>query len=365
MPEIEVVNLTKRFGDIVAVNDISFRVEDGEYVCIIGPSGCGKTTLIKCIAGILKPDEGMIYMDGKPITDLPIQDRNIGYVFQEIALFPHQTVYENISYGPLVKGWQREKTRNIVREMLDMLRLEGREDSYPNELSGGARQKTAIGRALASGSFLLLLDEPLGALDAKVREVLRFELRKLVKDLGLTAIHVTHDQEEALAVSDRIIIMRGGRIVEVASPKELYLRPKRIFTTYFLGETNLLVGEMIKEKGILKIGNNVLEVNESLNLDTEKVIVSIRPEFISIVKGQDNPINRNCWKCKVSDVVFAGNIVRYHVKTEDGLELLIKRGASQNEGFERGDEIKILFPPEAINIYPYPRDGLEKEIALE
>ncbi|MCD6504039.1 ABC transporter ATP-binding protein [Candidatus Bathyarchaeota archaeon] len=368
MPKVEVLNLTKTFGKITAVKNVTFQVEEGEYLCIIGPSGCGKSTLLKCIAGILKPDTGKIYIDGKLVNDTPVQERGIGYVFQEIALFPHKNVYENVSYGPTVKGWENRRTRNIVEEILNMLKLEERIDAYPNELSGGAKQKTAIGRALASGSRLLLLDEPLGALDAKVREVLRLELRKLVKDLGLTAIHVTHDQEEAMAISDRMIVMRGGEIVENASPRDLYLKPKRIFTAYFLGETNLLIGEVageVSNKSIIKIGSNELRVRSKINFKTRKVIAAIRPEFITITKRPKKK-RENRWLCKVKSVTFTGSTIRYEVQTVDGVPILVKAASTDEEIETRvGEEVHIEFSSQDVNVYPYPEEGLEKETSLE
>ncbi|PDM26276.1 spermidine/putrescine ABC transporter ATP-binding protein [Candidatus Bathyarchaeota archaeon B24-2] len=343
-------------------------MEEGEYLCIIGPSGCGKSTLLKCIAGIWKPDAGEIYIDGKLVNDTPMQERGIGYVFQEIALFPHKNVYENVSYGPTVKGWEVKKTKTIVEEILNMLKLEERIDAYPNELSGGAKQKTAIGRALASGSKLLLLDEPLGALDAKVREVLRLEIRNLVKDLGLTAIHVTHDQEEAMAISDRIIVMRGGEIVENASPRDLYLKPKRIFTAYFLGETNLLVGEVTEKargKSIVRIGSNDLRVKGKVKPEAKRVVAAIRPEFISITKKPKRKCD-NRWLCKVKSLTFTGNIIRYEVQTVDGIPILIKMPSTDEEiEAQIGDEVYIEFSSRDVNLYPYPEEGLEKEISLE
>ncbi len=245
MPKIRVEGVKKSYGKVVALNGVNLTIRDGEYLSIVGPSGCGKTTLIKSIAGVVQPDGGDIFIDDNKVTQLPIEDRGVGYVFQEIALFPHMNVYDNVSYGLMVKGVTPLEREVPVEEMLHMMNLEDYVSLYPNELSGGARQKAAISRALTSGSTLLLLDEPLGALDLKVRTVLRYELRKLVKDLGLTAVHVTHDQEEALSISDRIVVMKAGKIVEVGLPIQLYMRPKEIFTAKFLGEANFITGEIV------------------------------------------------------------------------------------------------------------------------
>ncbi len=195
MPKLDLSGVSKSYGSIRALSDISLHVEDKEYVCILGPSGCGKSTLIRCIAGINAPDSGQILIDGQLVEQTPIEDRRVGYVFQDIALFPHMSVRDNLSYGLAVRHAQSTEITTVTNEMLDLINMRDRSKSYPRELSGGAQQKVAVGRAIATGSHLFLLDEPLGALDAIVRAELRYELRKLASDLGLTVIHVTHDQE--------------------------------------------------------------------------------------------------------------------------------------------------------------------------
>ena len=249
MPKLDLLGLSKIYGNIQALADISLHVEDKEYVCILGPSGCGKSTLIQCIAGINKPNSGQILIDGESIEQTPIEDRRIGYVFQDIALFPHMSVRDNISYGLAVRHAEPTEITTITNEMLDLMNIRDRSKAYPRELSGGAQQKVAVGRAIATGSHLFLLDEPLGALDAIVRAELRYELRKLASDLGLTVIHVTHDQEEALSIADRVVVMKSGRIVEVGKPSEIYLSPRNLFTENFVGETNLLEGKVLGRDG--------------------------------------------------------------------------------------------------------------------
>ncbi|MCK4455665.1 MAG: ABC transporter ATP-binding protein, partial [Thermoplasmata archaeon] len=222
MPRIELRGITKRFGDVVAAKDVNLTIEDKEYVTFLGPSGCGKTTLVKIISGIWEPTEGEVLIDGKRMNEVPVEDRDLGYVFQSIALFPHMTVLSNTVYAPIVKDFPVEERDKIAQEVLDLVDLLDRKKFFPGELSTGAQQKAGLARALASQAKLLILDEPLSALDARVRVDLRYELRRLVKDLGLTAVHVTHDQEEASSVSDRIVVMRAGRIVEIDSPENLY-----------------------------------------------------------------------------------------------------------------------------------------------
>ncbi|RJS85630.1 ABC transporter ATP-binding protein [Candidatus Bathyarchaeota archaeon] len=369
MPSVRLVNLTKRYGEIVAVKNINLHVYDGEYVCVIGPSGCGKTTLIKCIAGIIEPTEGEVYIGDRMVNGVPIEKRGIGYVFQEIALFPHMNVYENISYGPTVKGWEVARSERLIEEMIHMMALHERVRDYPDELSGGAQQKTAIARALSSGSTLLLLDEPLGALDAKVRSVLRRELRRMVKDLGLTALHVTHDQEEAMAIADRIVVMKAGRIIEVGTPMELYLHPKRLFTANFVGEANFMVGKILEVTGRgtwLSVNNERIYTSSRVSnvLVGEKVVVAIRPEFVVMRRYEGR--RSIMWLGKVENKMFMGSSVRYEVKMDNGLMISVKKPFSL-EAFQIdvGDRVNLIFPPEYVLLYHYPKEGLEKEISIE
>ncbi len=364
MPEVRLVNVTKKFGEITAVGNVSLQIGDKEYVCVIGPSGCGKTTLIKCVAGVTEPTEGEIYISDKKMNAVSVQDREIGYVFQEIALFPHMNVYENVSYGPQVKGWPSAKTRRLVNEMLNMVSLRDRVKDHPNVLSGGARQKTAIARALSSGSLLLILDEALGSLDAKVRVVLRHELRRMVKDLGLTAIHVTHDQEEAMAIADRIVVMKAGRLVETGTPLELYLHPKNLFTANFVGEANFMVGKILRASsdGIeVKVDGEVLKSAEKASSKDGKVVAAIRPEFISIKKARGAARG---WRGKIANSTFMGSMVRYEIQAENGTTIIVKLPFSDVSRWDVGANVNIAFPPKSVLLYPYPEGGLEKEISV-
>ncbi|MEM2399582.1 MAG: ABC transporter ATP-binding protein [Candidatus Bathyarchaeia archaeon] len=349
---------------MVALKKVNLQVEDKEYLCIVGPSGCGKTTLIKCIAGIIEPDEGEIYVDDRIINGLPIEDREVGYVFQEIALFPHMTVYDNVSYGPFVKGRKIIEAKDLIKEILNMMGLQDRAKEYPNALSGGARQKTAVARALISGSKLLLLDEPLGSLDAKVRLVLRYELRRLVKDLGLTAIHVTHDQEEAMSIADRMVVMRAGEIVEVGTPLELYMHPKKLFTAYFVGEANLFVGEIVKRNNYVKVNIDGMTLYSSHKVDFEdkEAVAVIRPEFIVVRRGK---FSKGLWTGVIERKTFLGSVVRFEVRTNNNKMVAIKRPVSEASKFNVGDAVGMVLPPKALLLYPYPEEGLEKAISLE
>jgi ABC-type Fe3+/spermidine/putrescine transport system ATPase subunit len=369
MPEVVVKGVSKSYGVVKALTDVSLIVSEGEYVSIVGPSGCGKTTLIKTIAGIVNPDEGEVEVDGKVVNRLPIEERNTGYVFQEIALFPHMTSYDNVSYGLMVRGVNPTEREGPVDEMFYMMGLAEYASLYPKEMSGGAKQKIAISRALISGSTFLLLDEPLGALDLKVRTSLRYELRSLVKDLGLTAIHVTHDQEEALSISDRIIIMRAGTIVESGIPEELYLNPQTLFAAEFLGEANFLVGNVTKKdsKEIEVDVNNVLLraalKKELLLAKGDRCVLAIRPEF---VKLSLKPDGENVLQCFVETSTFAGDHFRYSLKASNGVKLLTKTIVKgELLGFDIGEEAYATIPHDKLLVYSYPPEGLEKAISLE
>lgn len=366
MPEIKLVNVTKKYGKIVANDSVNLTIRDGEYISVIGPSGCGKTTMIKNIAGIIKPDEGEIFIDGKPVSNVPIEDRGIGYVFQNIALFPHMTVWDNITYGSRIRGLSMEKIRPLALEMLDMIKISARSDNYPHELSGGTQQKTAVARALLSRAVILLLDEPLGALDVKVRSMLRYELRRLVKDLKLTALHVTHDQEEAMSISDRVIVMKKGRIVEAGTPLNLYNRPKNAFTANFVGEANFLTGtitEASAQESLVDIGDYLkLRVRNGITTLGERVVVAFRPENVTF---EDNE-KKNRISGEVVDVLYSGSIVRLRIKLCNGDLIVAKKAISvHDQMYNVGETVTIIIAPENVLMYSYPEDGLEKELALE
>ncbi len=369
MPEVFVEGVTKTYGEVKALVDANLAVRNGEYITIVGPSGCGKTTLLRSIAGIVQPDVGEVKIDGTRVTHLPIEERGVGYVFQEIALFPHMNIYDNVSYGLMVKGAEPAERKGPVDEMLSMMNLTQYGRWYPSELSGGAKQKTAISRALTSGATLLLLDEPLGALDLKVRTQLRYELRRLVKDLGLTVIHVTHDQEEALSVSDRIVVMKAGRIVEAGPPQQLYMEPQQIFTAKFLGEANFMEGrvEGIGEHALeVEVGGSTLQASVNNGVKAEKssaCVLAIRPEFVEL---SIKPGERNCWRGRVTGQAFVGDAIRYEFEAENGVRLLIKAQLTgEAPEIREGDEACAALFPEHLLAYPYPEEGLEKALSLE
>jgi len=367
MPEVRLENVTKKYGKIIAVKNVNLHVHDKEYFSLIGPSGCGKTTLLRLIAGLVQPDEGKIFIENKLVTHIPPEDRGIGFVFQTYALFPHMNAWDNVTYGPRVKAWEEEKRERIGREMLEMVKLYERADAIPKELSGGMMQRVALARALAADAKLLLLDEPLGALDAKIRFDLRYELRKLVKDLGLTAVHVTHDQGEAMAISDRIAVMKKGRILQVDTPQELYMKPQHVFVANFIGESNFLEGYIVEtnDKGCvieLRGGVIVNVVNQTRNKG-ERVVLAVRPETLSIEKGHKKGLN--CITGHIERFRFEGTDVRYEVRLKNDDVVVIVRPALMGEWFNEGEKVTACFPTDKSYLFTYPSLGLRSELALE
>lgn len=366
MPEVRLKKVTKKFGKTLAVDHLNLHVHDKEYITLLGPSGCGKTTTLRIIAGLVDPDEGEIYIGDRLVNKVPPEDRNIGFMFQTFALFPHMNVWGNVTYGPRVKGWDNERTEGVAGEMLEMVKLFGRADAYPGELSGGMTQRIALARALTAGADLLLLDEPLGALDAKIRVGLRHELRRLVKDLGLTAIHVTHDQVEALTISDRIAVMRKGKIEQIGTPSEIYLKPKTIFTANFIGEANFMEGT------VSKVGGNgtQVEVRGGLVIRTpykefskgNMVVLMVRPEKIEITKGEKEV--ENGLFGHVEDVEFIGGLIHYNVRLDNEDRINVEVPTDSNR-FDVNTRVTVYFTPENVLGYKYPVGGLRRELEVE
>jgi len=367
MPEVRLVNVTKKYGKIVAVDNASLQIHDREYFSLIGPSGCGKTTLLRMVSGLVQPDEGEIYIDDRLVTNVPPEDRGIGFVFQTYALFPHMNVWDNVTYGPRVKALEAKESERIGREMLEMVRLFERLDAFPSELSGGMMQRVALARALSAGAKLLLLDEPLGDLDAKIRFELRYDLRKFVKDLELTGIHVTHDQAEAMAISDRIAVMRKGKILQFGTPQELYLHPRHIFVANFIGEANFLEGYMAKledNKSTIELRGRIkVQSVDEEHKEGEKVVVAVRPEVLEVDKGEkraENSIFGN-----IEGFRFEGTNIRYEIRLENGDVVVVVRPALTVEWLQVGERVTVSFPVEKSFVFTYPKKGLKRELALE
>jgi ABC-type Fe3+/spermidine/putrescine transport system ATPase subunit len=367
VPDVRVVNVSKKFGKIVALDNVSLHIHEKEYFSLLGPSGCGKTTLLRLIAGLIQPDKGEIYIGERLANNVPPEDRDIGFVFQTFALFPHMNVWDNVIYGPRVKGFDMKKAGTIGHEVLEMVKLHERLDAFPNELSGGMMQRTAVARALAAGAKLLLLDEPLGQLDAKVRNELRYDIKRMVKDLELTAIHVTHDQAEAMSISDRIAVMKKGKVQQVGTPEELYMSPQSVFVANFIGESNFLEGYVStmsgKETSIELRGNAKVHATNGDLKRGERVVLAIRPETFTIERGAregDNAISGS-----VEGMVFEGTNIRYEVRLENQDLILIVKPSMMGEWFNIGEKVTVSFQREKAHVFTYPETGLKEEIAVE
>ena len=359
--KIRLDNISMRFGDFYAIKNISLSIARGEYLTILGPSGCGKTTLIKVISGIWQPTEGKVFVDERDVTDVPIEDRDTGYVFQNIALFPNMTIKENVGYSPRVRDMPEEEIDQIAKDHLELVKMFDRAGMLPSELSGGEQQKVAIARALASGSKMLMLDEPFSALDARVRVELRYEIRRLVKKLGITVLHVTHDQEEAMSVSDRIILMRAGGIQEIGTPLDMYRNPKSIFAAYFIGETNLMECTVLDKtkagRTVLRLrGGRTVRASKSSFYSGDPVVISVRPE--NVYTANDG------LEAKVIGIVFMGTYwrIRTLAETSDYIDYNI---SANDEVPQIGDEVRLVFNKKATKVFERPEEGLEEAIKLE
>ena len=366
MPDVRVVNLTKKFGGITALESINLHVRDKEYFALLGPSGCGKTTLLRLIAGLIEPDNGEIYIGERRVDDVPPEDRDIGFVFQTFALFPHMSVWDNVLYGPKVKNFNLKEAETIGDEVLELVKLHERLDAYPGELSGGMMQRIAVARALAAGAKILLLDEPLGQLDAKVRNEIRYEIRKMAKDLNLTAIHVTHDQSEAMSISDRIAVMKKGKIVQVGTPQELYMSPNCLFVAHFIGESNFLEGEITEIIGQeleieLRGGYKVRAATNGVK-QGGRVVLAVRPEIFTIERGSVE--RENALIGKVEKITFEGTFMRYVVRLNNQDSLVVIRPSLTEKWIDVGKNVTLSFQPEKAHVFSYPEAGLTEEISV-
>jgi iron(III) transport system ATP-binding protein len=314
VPYLAVQHIHKNFGDFAALRDVTLSIEPGEFVCFLGPSGCGKTTLLRIIAGLEQQDRGTIVQKGRDISGLPPSQRDFGIVFQSYALFPNLNVRDNVGYGLQGKAWPRDKRQARVDELLDLVGLAASDGQYPAQLSGGMQQRVALARALATSPGLLLLDEPLSALDARVRAHLRTELRQLHQRLGVTTIMVTHDQEEALSLADRIVVMNQGGIEQVGTPQEIYQQPRSAFVADFVGKTNPLQAQWVSPGRFNWHGMELsCEQSSALTLG-ETVTLALRPEDIVLHDdASPNELGNNRCEAQVQDLEFLGAFCRVRV----------------------------------------------------
>jgi spermidine/putrescine ABC transporter ATP-binding subunit len=351
-PIIAIHNLTKRFGPIAAVDDVSFDIAPNEFFALLGPSGCGKTTLLRMIAGLETPTGGEIVIDGQDMAQTPPNRRPVNMVFQSYAVFPHMSVRDNVEYGLKVVGTPREETRKRAREALAMVKLEELSERKPDQLSGGQRQRVALARALVKRPKVLLLDEPLSALDAKLREQMQLELTRLQQTVGITFIIVTHDQDEALSMADRIAVMDAGRVSQIASPTELYEHPANRFVADFIGKVNLIAARVKGAAGKAVVctapGVGQIEIPNA-PAATGEVMLAVRPEKLKLTAKEPTAKNLISLIGKVRDVAYYGDTSHVVVTAGDGIELSInvhnpsRRGGS---GVSRGQDIWVSWAPE-------------------
>ena len=316
---LQLKQINKYFGRSHVIKDVNIDFQKGHFVTFLGPSGCGKTTLLRMVAGFYEPDDGEILLNGKRIERIPPYSRNTAMVFQEYALFPHMNVFDNVSYGLRVKNRPKEEIERRVKEALDLMQLKGMEDRFPNQMSGGQQQRVAVARALVMNPEVLLLDEPLSNLDAKLRESVRVELRDIQKKMGLSTIYVTHDQSEALSMSDMIVVLKGGVVHQTGSPQEIYFEPKTPFVADFIGTTNILSVKGLGENTV-SYGNDRIPTTKSVNAGQEYCL-SIRPECLKLVKeAVDGQVNV---KVTIQNKMFLGEKIRYFVNDSLGKEWII------------------------------------------
>jgi spermidine/putrescine transport system ATP-binding protein len=340
---IQLDAVTRRFGELVAVDGISLEIAAGEFFSLLGPSGCGKTTTLRMIAGFEEPDEGQIHLAGEDVTNVSPKRRNVNMVFQDYALFPHMTVADNVGFGLRLKRLGREEIAARTSEMLGIVRLEGLADRRPGELSGGQRQRVALARALVNRPAALLLDEPLGALDLKLRREMQLELKRIQKSTGTTFVYVTHDQEEALTMSDRIAIMDGGRVQQLADPRSLYERPESAFVADFIGTSNALHVEITKREADLAVmepGDGTRICVECRQDTGESVQITVRPEKIRI--GADDDDSRSRVRGVVTERVYLGSLSQVLVELPSGEQLVVHE---LNDDYvstaQAGDDIEL------------------------
>ncbi len=352
--------LTKKFDKVTAVRDLSLEVKEGEFVCFLGPSGCGKTTTLRMIAGFETPTSGMIYYNGENINDVIPQKRNFGIVFQSYALFPHMSVEENVGFGLKMHRVPKQKIEDRVDELLSLVGLEDQKHKYPPALSGGQQQRVALVRSLATYPQILLLDEPLSALDAKIRVNLRAEIKKVQNELGITMIYVTHDQEEALSISDRVIVMNHGYIEQVDRPIEIYKNPRTKFVADFVGTSNFFEGMLgdnrvtDRESGLEFMVSN--EVLKATGLHQGKVSISMRPEKILLSKDKDRSFSKlektNLKKGTIEVVTFLGVIVRSLIRVSNERIIVdITEKDFEQQMLRMGDPVTLYFPPDDFLVF--------------
>jgi spermidine/putrescine ABC transporter ATP-binding subunit len=356
--QVKLENIGKRYGAIWAVRHVDLEIAGGEFYTLLGPSGCGKTTLLRTIAGFVSPDEGTVFLDGRPVTHIPPWKRNLGMVFQNYALWPHMTVFDNVAFGLKERKVPRREIEPRVMKALEQVGLKGTEQRRPSQLSGGQQQRVALARTLVIQPRVLLLDEPLSNLDAKLRQEMRIELLKLQRDIGLTTVYVTHDQEEALTLSTRIAVMNLGKVIQEGRPREIYESPRERFVADFVGKSNLFSGMITRSlDGLLEI-----QTDEGFQIKaapppgaastgaSKKVLLYIRPEAIDLVESADQPPAMNRISGRVAASAYQGSLVEYEIESAGRIIRVNETNPKGKRLFQRGDETAITFAAEDVGI---------------
>ncbi|SLN64806.1 Spermidine/putrescine import ATP-binding protein PotA [Oceanibacterium hippocampi] len=351
---LQLKNITKKYGNTLGVGPVEFDVEKGEFLTLLGPSGCGKTTTLHIIAGLLFPTEGTVLMEGRDITKVDPPYRDMGLVFQNYALFPHKTIYDNVAFGLRMRKVPKAEIRERVMRVLDVVGLPGVEERLPSQLSGGQRQRVALARAVVIEPTVLLLDEPLSNLDAVLRKRMRLELRDIQQKLGITTIFVTHDQDEAFEMSDRVVLMNRGRIEQLGPPEEMYDLPDTRFAAEFIGETNLIEGRVVSANGSLVN----IEIPGGIRMDARKgnrdfgvgddVFLMVRPERVDI---RDKVEGETGMAASVAKRVFSGDLITFTLTTRDGIEFVsTKPSVERFRHLGPGDDVWVV--PEDCRVLP-------------
>src|SRR3954462_12672842 len=341
--DVTIEHVTKRFEELVAVDDLSLEIESGSFFAMLGPSGCGKTTTLRMIGGFEEPTEGTIYLGDTEVSRLPSYKRDVNTVFQSYALFPHLTIFENVAFGLRRKGVAKSEVKQRVGDALELVDLTGREKRKPNQLSGGQQQRVALARALVNRPRVLLLNEPLGALDLKLRKQMQLELKRIQHEVGITFVHVTHDQEEAMTMADQIVIMEGGRIEQQGTPGELYEQPRTAFVASFLGVSNLLYGQTVADDKVrLADGTEVAVPVETLAGRTGPVAIGIRPEKLRIGAGEANSLSG-----AVAESAYIGVSTQYILDTAAGPMAVYVQNDRQGGQVATGERLTLSWSPES------------------
>ncbi len=351
MIDVELKNVTKEYGNVVAVDSVSLRVHRGEFLTLLGPSGCGKTTTLRLIAGLERPGSGGIFIRQEDVTHAPPYARDVSLMFQSYALFPHKNVFENVAFGLKHRGVPEDERKRRIQEILEVVHLPDIGRRYPRQLSGGQQQRVALARALVVRPAVLLLDEPLSNLDLKLRESMRIELKQIQEQVGITFVYVTHDQEEALILSDRVAVMEGGQIVQLGTPRDVYEKPRCRFAAEFIGQSNFLEGRVTRSRQAeteVKTRSGLrVRVSHPADVSTgDNVIVQIRAERAAIHQQRPSPSSGQMFSGAVERTIYVGNTIQYFIRLKTGDLIMATRPTTNELPLSRETPVWLAFDPE-------------------